>query len=88
MIAEDIRQGIEALTKKIFNEAGKNLVELKVAGHTNDIHIQIKADKPSGGITIGECVLLNKSLVAAINQEGLLTPGTFSLEVSSPGIEG
>ena len=46
-----------------------DLIELKVSGHKNDVLIQITADKPSGGITIRECAILNKSLVAAIEQE-------------------
>jgi ribosome maturation factor RimP len=87
MIIEDLKEKIESLARKIFEKAGMDLIELKVGGQINDIRIQITADKPSGGITIRECALLNKALVAAIGQEGLLTPGTFSLEVSSPGID-
>jgi ribosome maturation factor RimP len=83
----DIKQKIEELAKKVFEAAGMDLIELKVGGYKNDVHIQMTADKPSGGITIRECAILNKALVAAIRQEGVLTPGTFSLEVSSPGIE-
>ena len=87
MILDEIRQKIEPLTKKVFKEAGMDLVELKVAGHKNDVFIRITADKLPGGITIGQCAILNKALVAGIGQEGLLTPGTFSLEVASPGID-
>ena len=64
-----------------------DLVELKVGGHKNDVIIQITADKPSGGITIRECAILNKSLVAAIEQENVLPPEIFSLELSSPGLD-
>ena len=39
-----------SLAKKIFDEAGMELIELKVGGHKNDVQIQITADKPSGGI--------------------------------------
>jgi ribosome maturation factor RimP len=84
---EDIQQRIEALSKKIFDEAGMELVDLKVAGHKNDVIIQIIADKPSGGINIRECAILNKSLVAAIEQDNFLPPETFSLELSSPGLD-
>jgi ribosome maturation factor RimP len=87
MFIEEIQKKIESAAKRVFEEAGMDLIELKVKGHKNDVHIQIAADKPSGGITITECVLLNKALAAAIRQEDLLTPGTFSLEVSSPGID-
>ena len=87
MTTDQTKQKIESLAKRVFGAAGMDLIELKVAGHKNDVCVQITADKPSGGITIGECAILNKALVAAIKQEGLLTPGTFSLEVSSPGVD-
>jgi len=87
MFIEDVKQRIEPLAKKIFEAQGMDLIELNVKGQRNDIHIQIIADKPSGGINVGECVILNKSLVAAIEQEQFLPREIFSLEVSSPGID-
>ena len=84
---EAIQHKIEELAQKVFNKAGMELVDLKVAGHKNDVMIQITADKPSGGINIRECGILNKSLVAAIEQEDFLPPETFSLELSSPGLD-
>jgi len=84
---EDIKQKIELLAVRVFESHGMDLIELNVKGHRNDVHIQIIADKSSGGITIGECVILNKSLVAAIEQEKFLPREIFSLEVSSPGID-
>jgi ribosome maturation factor RimP len=84
---DEIHPKIESLAKKIFEEAGVDLIELKVGGHKNDVIIQITADKPSGGINIGECAILNKTLVAAIEQENLLPPEVFSLELSSPGLD-
>ncbi len=87
MALEEIRLKIESLANKIFKEAGMDLIELKIGGHKNDVRIQITADKPSGGITIRECAILNKTLVAAIEQENLLPPEIFSLELSSPGLD-
>ena len=87
MTFEDIHQKIEALANRVFEQAGKELIDLKVSGNKNDILIQITADKPSGGINIRECAILNKSLVAAIEQEHLLPPEIFSLELSSPGLD-
>lgn len=87
MTLEEIHSKIESLANKVFKEAGVDLIELKVAGHKNDVLIQITADKPSGSITIGECAILNKTLVAAIEQENVLPPEIFSLELSSPGLD-
>ena len=87
MTFDEIKQKIEELAKKVFDAAGMELIELKVAGHKNDVIIQITADKPSGSINIRECAILNKSLVAAIEQEQFLPPENFSLELSSPGLD-
>ena len=87
MTLEQIQQKIESLAKRVFDEAGMDLIELKISGHKNDVHIQIIADKPSGSINIRECAILNKSLVAAIEQENFLPPEIFSLELSSPGLD-
>jgi len=87
MTFEEIQQKIEDLTLKVFKDAGMELIELKVGGHKNDVTIQITADKPSGGINIRECAILNKALVAAIEQENFLPPEIFSLELSSPGLD-
>jgi len=82
-----IKEKIEPIAKKIFEAQGMDLIELKVTGNRRDVRIQVIADKPSGGINIGECVIINKSLVAAIEQEKFLPREIFSLEVSSPGID-
>jgi len=82
-----INQKIESLAQKVIGAAGMDLIDLKVGGHKNDVLIQITADKPNGGITIQECAILNKALVAAIEQENFLPPEIFSLELSSPGLD-
>jgi len=87
MTIEEIHQKVESLANRVFENAGMELIELKVAGHKNDVLIQITADKPSGGINIRECAILNKTLVAAIEQENVLPPEIFSLELSSPGLD-
>jgi ribosome maturation factor RimP len=84
---DEIQQKLQSLAGKVFEAWGMDLVELKVLGHKNDVHIQITADKPSGGINIRECAILNKALVSAIEQENLLPPECFSLELSSPGLD-
>jgi len=84
---EEIHPKIESLAMKVFEARGMDLIELKIGGHKNDVLIQITADKPSGGITIRECAILNKALVAAIEQESVLPPEIFSLELSSPGLD-
>ena len=84
---DEIKLKIESLAQRVFDAAGMELIDLKVGGHKNDVIIQITADKPSGSINIRECAILNKSLVAAIENESFLPPENFSLELSSPGLD-
>ena len=84
---EAIQSRIESLAQEAFEMAGMDLIELRIVGNKKDVNIQITADKPSGGITIGECAILNRTLAAAIEEENLLSPDHFSLEVSSPGLD-
>jgi len=83
----EIKQKLEPLALRVIEGEGMEFFELNVAGHPNDVLIQITADKPNGGINIHECAILNKSLVAAIEQEQVLPPEVFSLELSSPGLD-
>lgn len=87
MFIEEIKQKIEPLATKICQEKGADLIECNVKGRPNDVYIQVLADKPGGGINVGTCVIINKSLVAAIEQKKFLPREIFSLEVSSPGPE-
>jgi ribosome maturation factor RimP len=84
---EAIQEHVAGLAHKVLETAGMELIELKIGGHRNDVMIQIIADKPFGGINIRECAILNKELVAAIEQENFLPPEIFSLELSSPGLD-
>jgi ribosome maturation factor RimP len=84
---EAIQSRIKSLAQEALEMAGMDLIELRIVGNKKDVNIQITADKPSGGITIGECAILNRTLAAAIEQENLLSPEHFSLEVSSPGLD-
>lgn len=50
---------------------------------TNNIKIFIDTDL---GISIEECIRVNRQLYKAIEEAGIYPEGDFSLEVSSPGI--
>jgi ribosome maturation factor RimP len=50
---------------------------------TNNIKIFVDTD---AGISIDNCIKVNRGLYKRIEEEGLFPEGDFSLEVSSPGI--
>ena len=65
------------------SEPGYFLVEVKIKA-TNNIKVFIDGDK---GISIEKCVQFNRQLYKIIENSGLFSPGNFSLEVSSPGVD-
>jgi len=84
MQTDSVLSNIEELVNKFLgNEPGYFLVEVKIKA-TNNIKVFIEGDK---GITIEKCVQFNRQLYKTIESSDLFPPGSFSLEVSSPGVD-
>ena len=62
------------------------IVDVNVRAHRGDVHIQVFADRPDGGIGMDACAALNKRLAAALDN-GLDLGDNYTLEVSSPGLD-
>jgi ribosome maturation factor RimP len=87
MISEEQQKQIYDVVSHVAEAKGLELVELNIGGRTNDIFIQVLADRPQGGIGIEECTGLNRSIVEAIDKEAFFSVVGYSLEVSSPGLD-
>jgi ribosome maturation factor RimP len=84
MQSESLVQNIEDLINKFLeNEPGYFLVEVKIKP-TDNIKVFIDGDN---GISIEKCIQFNRQLYKQIEGNNFFAPGTFSLEVSSPGID-
>jgi ribosome maturation factor RimP len=59
-------------------------VELRGAGKARLLRVYI--DKPSG-VTHGDCQLISERLGALLDEQDLMPPDSYTLEVSSPGVE-
>jgi ribosome maturation factor RimP len=74
---------IEQLVRDtIANDPGFFLVLVKIKP-TNNVKVYVDGDQ---GITIENCIRINRALYARIDESGLFPEGDFSLEVSSPGV--
>lgn len=80
-------QLVYGIAHRLAQDKGLDLVEVKISRHQRDVLIQILADRPQGGISLAECVLLNRAIVEAIDKEGIFSEDGHSLEVSSPGLD-
>ncbi|MBI4309362.1 MAG: hypothetical protein HY591_03425 [Candidatus Omnitrophica bacterium] len=84
---EEVKHKVERLALPLLAQAKVDLVELRVTGHRGDLLIRFLADRPTGGITMGECARLNRAIVKAIDEDGSLEDDGYALEFSSPGID-
>ena len=71
------------MNEALSSEPEYFLVEVKIKP-TNNIKVYIDGDK---GISIEKCVQFNRVLYKRIENAALFSDGSFSLEISSPGID-
>ena len=76
-----IRQVVEQVTESL----GYELVEFEIKGGGKQSRLRIFIDKPAG-ITHGDCELVSEQLGTVLDVEDLI-PFSYTLEVSSPGLD-
>jgi len=62
------------------------LIDLILRYEGNKLVIRVLADKPEGGINLGECAVLNRALSGMLEERKLIEEN-YLLEVSSPGLD-
>ena len=84
------RQEIIAELKNIIGEylkiQGLDLVDLILRQEGRDLILRIIADRPEGGITVGECANLNERISNLLDEKDILQT-RYVIEVSSPGLD-
>jgi ribosome maturation factor RimP len=76
---------IAALAEPVVDELGYRLVRVKVSGQGAST-LQIMVDRPDRAITVDDCALVSRRLSPLLDANDPM-PGSFLLEVSSPGID-
>lgn len=76
------------LVGPVIEGMGFVLVRLRLGGSKGKVRrvLQIMADRPEGGIDIGDCGRISTAVSAVLDVEDPVE-GEYSLEVSSPGID-
>lgn len=85
MKLEDVRSVIMNLSEQLALQESLELVDVEIAGTPRRYIVRIYIDR-EGGVSISDCVSFSRSMGALLDVEDPV-PGSFSLEVSSPGIE-
>ena len=73
------------ITRRVAEERGLELVHVEFAGGPRSPAVRIFIDKP-GGVTHQDCSEVSTHVGTVLDVEDFI-PGTYTLEVSSPGLE-
>ncbi|MEZ0229098.1 MAG: ribosome maturation factor RimP [Planctomycetota bacterium] len=78
-----LENAAERLANAAVAAAGFEVVQVKIDGRR---HMRIWIDKDPEGVKIADCVACNRAVLHAFGDEGI-DPGTFHVEVLSPGLD-
>jgi ribosome maturation factor RimP len=85
MKREDVISKIEAIAEQVAIPQNIEIVEVELKGSGRRHLLRIYIDKPEG-VTHADCEFVSRGVSDALDAEDPL-PGSYELEVSSPGVE-
>ncbi len=77
---------ITELSERAAIDTSVEIVEVQLRGAGNARLLRIYIDKP-GGVTHADCELISERLGKLLDEQDPLQDGSYTLEVSSPGLE-
>ena len=86
MDRQEIISEVENIIGDYLKVQGLELVDLICRYEGRDLVLRILADRPEGGISLGECARLNIEISAILDEKDILQT-RYILEASSPGID-
>jgi ribosome maturation factor RimP len=78
-------RAVADLAEPVLEELGFRLVRIKISGRDGGT-VQIMAERPNGEISVDDCATISRRLSPVLDAYDPI-PGTYHLEVSSPGID-
>ena len=85
MTREQIVARVTAVAEQAAIPAGIEVVEVELKGSGRNHLLRIYIDRPEG-VTHADCELVSREVSAALDADDPI-PGSYELEVSSPGVE-
>jgi ribosome maturation factor RimP len=77
---------VEKIARRVAESLALELVEVEVRGASKGRVVRIIIDKP-GGVTHDDCANLSREVSTILDVEDAVAGGTYTLEVSSPGLD-
>ncbi len=81
----DITRRVEASIREAVEDEGFELVGVELAQTGRSPVLRVYVDRP-GGVTISDCAYMSRRVGVLLEVEDFI-PGSYTLEVSSPGLE-
>ncbi len=81
----EVREEVRQLAGPLAEESGAELVDVEFVVLGSRRVVRVLLDRP-GGVTIGDCAAFSRRLSDCLEMNQTI-PGSYHLEVSSPGIE-
>ncbi len=76
---------IEAIAERVAAGEGLTLIDIELKGGRSNPLLRVYIDKP-GGVSHADCALVSEQISAILDVEDPF-PGSYVLEVSSPGLD-
>lgn len=87
IVVEGIENDLRELATRLAADAGLEVVELRVLRGGRRWTVRLDIDRPGlPGVNIDDCQRLSRTMDEALDAQDSI-PGSYTLEVSSPGIE-
>ena len=86
MDRNELRDGLSRRLRALLEEEAFDLWDLEVTFQSGRMVVQVTVERPGGGVTLDECAYWNRKIARYLEAENAL-PGSYVLEVGSPGIE-
>jgi ribosome maturation factor RimP len=81
----EVREEVRQLAQPLAEDDGFELVDVELSSLGRHRVIRVYLDKP-GGVSLGDCARFSRRLSDCLDMNQTI-PGSFHLEVSSPGLE-
>jgi ribosome maturation factor RimP len=81
----EVREEVRQLAQPLAEDDGYELVDVELSSLGRHRVIRVYLDKP-GGVSVGDCARFSRRLSDCMDMNQTV-PGSYHLEVSSPGLE-
>ncbi len=85
-MSDRLLKSLEALLEPLLEERGIELVDIEQTRKGRKQWIRLFIDRIEGGISVEQCAKINQEFGRLLDVEELV-PGSYILEVSSPGLD-